>query len=193
MDPLTRWAMAEVGAPTAQQTPNYFPRVPKSAVLYLHVLPNDRRLRHARPGYQTQYQCMDCSMWISDLDRCTIHGQEDIVVASMSCGYWVPGMPTSSGEGSEPHGNVTAEQSGLTDNPVGFSCKRCARYVAQVKADGTLGESGGCNAVDFNSPGDDPGMIHPDACCAGWKRDPDVGDLETGGFLREGDLDGEIA
>lgn len=185
-NPITQWAAAVVGSPPEAQTPDDSPRVPKNATLYLHVLNSDPRLPHRPPGYQTQYQCMDCPMWIADTNQCTIHAPDVEVLGTDSCGYWIPGEPTSTKFSvGEPHGNVTPQQSGLESNPAGFSCKHCANYVAKVLPGNVMGDSGGCNVVDYNSPGDDPGMIHPDACCAGWTRDPDVGTMPADEFIRE--------
>lgn len=166
----------EIGAPPEEHRPDDAVRVSKQGTVYLHVLPDP-------DGYQTQYQCRDCPMWIGDVERCTIHGPEDVIKPFGTCGYFVRGQPVSS-EGHEPMGGVTPLQSGYEENAVGFSCKRCAAYVAMVLENGTLADSGGCQIVDYDSPGDDPGKIHPDACCAAWTKDPEVGELPTDEFPR---------
>lgn len=141
------------------------PRIDKRSVTYLHVMPSG----------VTQYECRDCPMWISDTERCTIHG-EDVIRATGSCNFFVHGPPITSAE-DEPHGMVTTMQSGYEENPygVGFSCKRCTFFVPHP--DG--GESGGCDIVDYDSSGDDPGMIHPNACCNAWVIDEERGSMST--------------
>lgn len=185
---LDDWANRTVGNESSsftseERTPDDAVRVKKHGVLYLHVIPNGE-------GYQTQYECRDCPMWIADLNQCTIHGADDVIMAHGSCGFFVPGQPTSSEMGAVPHGNVTIQQSGYEENPnqTGFSCKRCVHYVMMLDEKGQPAENGGCNVVDYNSPGDNPGSIHPDACCAAWEMDSERGALETEDFARQASI-----
>lgn len=182
---LGDWASRTVGNEgesfsTEERTPDASVRVKKQGVLYLHVLPDGE-------GYQTQYECRDCPMFIADVSQCTIHGPEDVIMAHGSCGFFVPGPPTSSEAGSVAHSNVTVQQSGYVENPaqVGFSCKRCVHYVIMLDEKGAPAENGGCNIVDYNSPGDNPGSIHPDACCTAHELDPERGALESEDFARQ--------
>ena len=119
-------------------------QAPKQGVLYMHL-----------PG--TDYECHDCNMWIPGKDRCTVHGEDDVTLATGSCGFFIKGKPM----GGSPHGAVTFMQSGYVENPygTGFSCKRCTFWESQKL---------GCTVVEPNSPGDDPGIIHGDACCNAW-------------------------
>lgn len=118
-------------------------KIKKSAVLYLH-----------KPD--TQYQCKDCSMWLSKTERCTIHGPSDVIKGYGSCGLFVKG-PAMSGK---PMNEVTTLESGYAENRPGFSCKRCKYF---------LDEDWDCREVDRFSDGDDYGVIHPDGCCNNWE------------------------
>lgn len=122
-------------------------KVPKQAVLYL-----------LKRG--TQYECRDCSMFIKEKERCTIHGKNDVIRAHGSCGFFIKGEP----HGDKAMGLVSKQQSGYVENPaeVGFSCKRCSYFDP----------AGDCAKVDKNSKGDTPGEIHPDACCNNWEAHP---------------------
>lgn len=177
MNGLGDWVERETGKdmgsrePVVDEAPT---RVSKQGVVYLHVLPDE-------DGQQTQYQCVDCPMWISDALRCVIHGPEDVVEGHGTCGYFVKGSPVTS-DVAEPHGNVTPIQSGYAESLVGFSCKRCAAFVPQYDDGGNLVEQSGCDVVDYDTPGDDPGFIHPDACCAAWQPSPQVADQPTEEF-----------
>ncbi len=119
-------------------------RVDKAGVLYLH-----------RDG--VDYQCDECPMFIIDVQRCTIHQADEVILHYGGCGYWVPGTPITIAD-DEPHNLVSMIESGYVEDEDGFSCKRCALFL----------EVHDCRIVDPNSPGDDTGEIHPDACCAAW-------------------------
>lgn len=119
-------------------------KIPKQAVLYLR-----------KPD--TQYQCQDCTMFIAGSEQCSIHGPEDQIRAIGSCGFFVKGMPMPD---MKPMGEVTTQESGYVESQPGFSCKRCRFF---------LPGRGDCQAVDKDSPGDDPHRIHADACCNNWK------------------------
>lgn len=94
-------------------------------------------------------------MFLAKDERCTIHGPDDIIKPYGSCGLFVKGysMP------GHPMGNVTKRESGYEENRPGFSCKRCEYFHGDEKK---------CEKIDHNSFGDDPGIIHPDACCNAW-------------------------
>lgn len=119
-------------------------KISKSVVLYIH-----------REG--TDYQCKDCSMWVGSVNGCTIHKPGVEIKGEGSCGLWVDGDPMPD---AEPHGYLTHETSGYDESPEGFSCKRCRHFIA---------EGNDCHKTDKDSPGDDPGEIHPDACCNHWE------------------------
>lgn len=178
---LDRWVDKElgfeqtgIGMDPDDQRPDGMPRATKQGTVYLHVLPRN-------DGYQTQYQCVDCPMWLSDTERCTIHGPEDVIRAVGSCGYWVPGASVTSAT-HEPMGSVTPIQSGYVENAPGLSCKRCAAYAPLFTSDGSMSVKGGCFIVDFNTPGDDPGIIHPNACCADWTPDDPAAGMASDEF-----------
>lgn len=118
-------------------------KIDKQSVLYLRK-PN------------TQYQCRDCSMFLAKPERCTIHGSQDLIRPIGSCGFFVKGHAMD----GKPMGEVTTLESGYTESPEGFSCKRCANF---------LPETLDCKRVDAQSEGDDLGVIHRDACCNAWQ------------------------
>ena len=123
-------------------------KIPKRAVLYLHVIGTD-------------YTCAECPWWLSS-EQCVLHGRGVRISATGSCGFWVPSEELTSSErsklGRAPLGLVTQYQSGYEDSVDGFSCKRCDAFVP----------GGNCRVVDRLSEGDDPGRIDPDACCSAW-------------------------
>ena len=119
-------------------------KIDKGSTLYVHY-------------EDTDYQCRDCTMFIPGKKRCTIHGAGDVIQGHGSCGFFIPGKPM---KGAEPHGPLTHERSGYTESVDGFSCKRCAHF---------LPDEYDCKTVDKDSPGDDEGEIHPDACCNDWE------------------------
>lgn len=159
--PLQSWASRQLGEENGSEDvveEVERQRIPKQAVLYLHVIPDDT-------GYQTGYQCKDCPMFVSDAFRCVIHGPDDDIEPHGTCGYWVRGQPVTS---TSSLGNVTKLQSGYIENDVGFACKRCLAFVPEYTEAGELSDMGSCKVVDSDAMGDDPGSIHPNACCAAW-------------------------
>jgi hypothetical protein len=117
-------------------------KIPKGSVLYLHA-----------PG--GRYDCADCASFIPECRRCIIHGPDDDIDPRASCGYFLPGP-----YGTDPAlGFVTKAESGYVESVNGASCKRCEYW----------NPAGDCLLVDKDSPGDDPGVIHGDACCVLWE------------------------
>ena len=114
----------------------------KAIVLYLHV-------------EGTDYECKDCMLFIKN-QRCMVHGKDDVILETDSCGLFIYGESYDKGA---PMGLYTPERSGLTHSKNGFSCKRCEYFNPPEKK---------CSEVDENSDGDDPGIIHPNACCNNW-------------------------
>lgn len=122
-------------------------KVAKQGALYVH-----------RVG--SNYLCEQCVAYISKRKRCyLILNSEGEIKPKATCGYFVKGksLPDIS-----PAGNLSKLEAGYIEPPNGVSCKQC-EYFSAVKED--------CQVVDKNSPGDDPGKIHPDACCANWEED----------------------
>lgn len=157
--PLAAWAARKPGVPAALA--GAVGKIPKQAVLYLHVVRDVN-------GHQTQYQCRDCAKWIADLNRCTEHGLEDQILADGGCGLFVRGESVQAADGAAPKGYVTIAESGYEENGPGFSCKRCVFFLPGTDSEGGWFKPGDCQRVAAASSGDDPGGIHPDACCNGW-------------------------
>lgn len=118
-------------------------KIDKMSVLYLHIIGTD-------------YECKDCILFIKD-GQCVIHRPNDDIKATDSCGLFVYGRAMENGR---PLGIITPQQSGLVHSKNGFSCKRCKFFNPGHNV---------CSQVDENTPGDDPGQIHPDACCNVWQ------------------------
>jgi hypothetical protein len=99
-------------------------------------------------------------MFIPQEERCWIHGDETVIKPYGTCGYFVKGKPQPN---LKPMGSLSKLESGYTEDGghVGYSCKRC-EYFSPAALD--------CQKVDKDSAGDDPGKIHPDACCANWEK-----------------------
>jgi len=53
--------------------------------------------------------CSDCSMFLLDQNKCTIHGPEDQIEPNGTCNYFSKGIPGS--DGDQPRGEVTLQQS----------------------------------------------------------------------------------
>ena len=101
----------------------------------------------------SDYRCKGCVMFIPDIERCLIHGEDQIIRAIGYCVYWAKGKPFP---GLKPMGSVSKLESGYGEDPNGTTCAKC-EYFLEATSD--------CQKVDRNSPGDDPGRIDPGACC----------------------------
>lgn len=135
--------------------------IDKGSALYVHA---------PKPTYD----CDDCVFWIMQSRRCVLHGASDFIGPEASCGYFIQGPQIF---GDRPLGLITKDESGYVDNVNEASCKRCKRWVQDGWA---------CLEVNKDSPGDDPGMIHPDACCCLWIEDPERGPLPEEAFASKG-------
>lgn len=119
-------------------------KAPKQSVLYIH-----------RPN--TDYECRDCPLFYRKSLRCAIHKGSEIIAPNGSCGFYIKGRPSDTGPSK---GRVDKTESGYTEAPDGFSCKRCRYFDPANKV---------CSKVNEFSEGDDFGLIHPDACCNAWE------------------------
>jgi hypothetical protein len=102
-----------------------------------------------------------------------MHGASDILLPNDSCNYFTLGFPGAFGQ--TPLGLLTKEQSGFTHSANGFSCKRCVNWNRDEWA---------CLEVDKDSEGNDPEMIHPDACCNVWLPDPVYGTMPSDALVQ---------
>lgn len=124
------------GSSTSREQTN---KIPKSEALYVHF-----------PG--EEYDCDECVFWFSD-NKCLIHRSSFVVREEDSCGFMIEGAPDTFY--GRPHLNMDPKTTGFVRNIEGGGCRQCKFY-----------ENRDCHRVDKHSPGDDPGEIHPDACCA---------------------------
>lgn len=140
-------------------------------------------------GYQlapnTQYVCADCAAYDADDMRCVHLRDIDVVLPLDGSNYFEKGEPESllprpglgrDADGDSAAGLLTPQQIGLVHSNFGFSCKRCVNFIVGMFD---------CRRVDRTSPGDTPGMIHPDACCNLHKMDPVRGQMPTEAFREE--------
>lgn len=115
-------------------------KIPKAVALYIH-----------KSG---RYTCNECVFYKEK--KCALYGPSVAIQPYGGCNLWVKGT-----EDVPWIGGVTKEETGYMENKEGFSCKRCEEFIAEKKA---------CEKINKNSPGDDPGIIHPDACCNRWEK-----------------------
>jgi hypothetical protein len=95
----------------------------------------------------TDYRCVDCWKWLPNVTGCMeMPGANGLVTENHYCTYW------------SPRGGFTPEELGLSDDPNGTQCHRCIYK--------NPGDDKYCHRVDESTPGDTPGQIHPNACCA---------------------------
>jgi hypothetical protein len=96
---------------------------------------------------------------------CALFGPgERISVTRGGCNDYWHGVPNQT-----DYLNVSSKlESGYLEHKRGFGCRRCEHF-SPAKQD--------CSEVLKDSPGDDPGQIHPGACCRLWEEDSKRGDL----------------
>jgi len=119
-------------------------KVSKQGALYIHRT-------------NTDYRCKDCIMFIPSMERCWIHSDIQVIKPNGTCGYFVKGKPQPN---LKPLSLVSAKESGYIEFKSEGGCDGC-EYFSSFKRD--------CQVVDKDSPGDDPGEIHPKACCANFE------------------------
>jgi hypothetical protein len=91
-------------------------KIKRDAFIYLDPKGNKKKFA----------QCETCMMWTGPKHlTCTIHGKDATAKATMSCDFYVHGMPMPQMAGKE-HKSVTPKESGLVDRPV--RCENCAHY-----------------------------------------------------------------
>jgi hypothetical protein len=120
-------------------------RMPKAAVGYVYA-----------PG--TSLLCGQCAFIAGG--KCTDHPgkEENVDLDKGSCNDW---QDRRKGPVTGNRGRSWVQVAYL-ENAQGFGCRRCA-HMDLKGAD--------CDAVDKDSPGDNPGRIDPYGCCTLWKKD----------------------
>ncbi|MDE2102398.1 MAG: hypothetical protein KGL39_34445 [Patescibacteria group bacterium] len=116
-------------------------KIDKSSALYVHFSGEE-------------YDCDECAFWLTD-KRCVIHRSNFDVRSEDSCGFMVQGRPDTFA--GKPFLNMDPKTTGFTRNIEGGGCRNCIHFGSSTRD---------CDRVDRGSSGDDPGEIHPDACCA---------------------------
>lgn len=99
-----------------------------------------------------EYDCDDCALWLTS-ERCIVHRSNFDVRGKDSCGFMIQGSPDTFR--GRPHLNMDPDQTGFVRNIEGGGCSICKHFGPRD-----------CELVDKDSDGDDPGEIHPRACCA---------------------------
>jgi len=92
-------------------------KVDRSAFLYMEPKNEENRQEFA--------QCSTCMMWLYDVNKCSIHGENVEVTGDMSCSLYVEGKPMTAEE-HPPMPLVTPEESGLVSHPV--RCENCTHF-----------------------------------------------------------------
>jgi hypothetical protein len=117
------------------------------------------------PG--TSLRCNECA-FITVGGRCTDYqGAEQAVSPEYgSCNDW---QDLRKGR-IRGNGSRTRVQTAYLENLAGFGCRRCV-HMSLAKSD--------CDAVDKDSPGDNPGRIDPYGCCTLWGKDPKRGKVSN--------------
>lgn len=134
-------------------------KIEKSVVLYIN-LP------------ETNYTCAECIYYKER--KCALYGPTVSINAYGGCNMWIHG---EAGQYNMPWlGLLTKLQTGYMENKLGFSCKRCEEFIAGKNA---------CEKVNRFSEGDDPGMIHPNACCNRFELDKKRGAMPLRQLLEE--------
>jgi len=119
---------------------------------------------------ETEYTCDSCIYYKEK--KCALYGPTIEIKPYGGCNLYIHGEP---GKIEIPWiGLVTKLETGYMENKQGFSCKRCEEFIP---------ESNGCEKINKYSPGDDAGMINPNACCNRWEKDPKRGNMNTGQLL----------
>jgi hypothetical protein len=132
-------------------------KMPKAAVGYVYA-----------PG--TSLLCKECA-FITPGGLCTDHPgpEQRVSLSTGSCNDWQD-LRRGRVKGNNSR---TWLQVAYLENPVGFGCRRC-QHMSLEKED--------CNAVDRDSPGDNPGRIDPRGCCTLWAKDPQRGEWPESKF-----------
>ena len=112
------------------------------------------------PG--TAILCGECAFIASG--KCTDHPgkEENVDLKAGSCNDW---QDVREGRVTGNRSRPWVEVAYLT-NKNGFGCRRCEHMDL---------EGQDCSAVDKDSPGANPGKIHPYGCCTLWEKDPKRG------------------
>lgn len=98
------------------------------------------------------YRCDDCWKFLRKPLQCAEFSKEDLVRAEGYCKYFGYGDPP---HGLRPQGSYTPEQALYGELDDGTLCRNCEHFSGKDD----------CRRVKKDSPGDTPGIIHPDGCC----------------------------
>jgi len=91
-------------------------------------IPDEMFDSHEEDGKdQSTGLCSECSMFLPDQNKCTIHGSEDQIVPEGTCNFFEEGTPGSNGD--TPRGEVTVQQSNYQPNAQGNICIECGASV----------------------------------------------------------------
>lgn len=122
-------------------------KLSKAAVLYIHIK-------------GTRYQCKDCAAFLPKEDGCAFHLRSEFIRPYGECGLFLLGKPETYTK--RPHHPLLKVESGYFEQKEGSSCNDCEYFAKQFR---------NCAKVERDSPGDDPGEIHPDACCNNYEHE----------------------
>jgi len=116
-------------------------KIPKRSAGYIHEK-------------DTNYTCGECAKR-RGVDQCAEYKKSEFVSFPYgSCNLYSIGV-----KGTNFISVSTKQGTGYMESKDGFSCKRCEYFLPETR---------NCKKVDRNSPGPDPGVIHPNGCCNLW-------------------------
>ncbi len=119
---------------------------------------------------ETEYTCDSCLYYKQK--KCALYGPTVEIKPYGGCNLYIHAEP---GKIDIPWiGLVTKIETGYMENKMGFSCKRCEEFIAA---------SSSCEKINKYSPGDDPGMINPNACCNRWEYDEKRSEMSSAELL----------
>jgi hypothetical protein len=152
---FTTWLLADTGVQPLRKANDKLQ--PKAAVGYVYA-----------PG--TSLLCGECA-FISTDGLCTDYSgvEQKVSLSTGSCNDW---QDLRQGR-IKGNGSRTWQQTAYVENPTGFGCRRCGHMDL-------TGED--CDAVDKDSPGDNPGRIDPRGCCTLWSKDANRGGWKESRF-----------
>ena len=128
----------------------------KSTFLYMQPSTGDDK--------KTFASCAGCRMFLSKIERCSLHGKDEKVGAGDSCGLFVKGKAPED-EVDHIEASVTKEESGFTEGPV--KCMNC-EYFEKRDTDCLLLRILG--VIDYK--------VKPNGCCNAFSLKGEMEDKE---------------
>jgi len=103
--------------------------------------------------------CLNCVLWASKLEQCSIIDREEPIGAHHVCGYHLFGAPSKAKVNLPGLAPVDPRFSGLVLAQEGVACENCNHFSAEED------EEGVCAAVMKRKR---QAHVHPKGCCTLW-------------------------